>query len=232
VVRFRLDTIANCVPLLLHASVFLFFIGLVEFLFQTDNTLAHIVLACVVACTVMSRCVALTMLTLSYRNCFYHADVRTALALQLGIAVRSLSFSRRIYKTTAPNWTPRLMDLTEYMGKCKERFLGGLHHDREPSELESFIACIPGFLWSATPYFTPASSILYELLYVNDAHLGLRIGHLFKTQVHTPIACVDALRYLTRWHDVADVLEWGRAFGEATLDSLRVLKNRTTLRSH
>jgi hypothetical protein len=59
---------------------------------------------------------------------------------------------------------------------------------------------------------------------VNDAHLGLRIGHLLKTQEHTPIACVDALWHITYWHDVVDVLKWDRAFGEATLDSLRVLK--------
>jgi hypothetical protein len=146
------------------------------------------------------------------------------------------------------------MNLTEYVDKCKERLLGGLHHDlercatrasqeldtialrstlqslREPSELECFIAGIPGFLGSAmtkseTPHFTPASSALYELLYVNDARLGLRIGHLLKTQVNTPIACVDALWHITCWHNVVDVLEWDQAFGEATFDSLRRLKD-------
>jgi Family of unknown function (DUF6535) len=252
VVRFRLDTVANCVPLLLHASVFLFFTGLVVFLFQIDKTLAYILLGCVVACAVTY--VALTVLPLFYRDCPYQTPMSGPLwrfnqALQFAL----FAFSRRIYKIIAPNWTPRLMDLTGYMGKCKERLLGGLHHDlercathasqeldtvalrsalqslREPSELESFIAGIPGFLGSATiksetPHFTPASSTLYELLHVNDAYLGLRIGHLLKTQVHTPIECVDALWHITCWHEVVDVPKWDRAFGEATVDSLRVLK--------
>ncbi|KAH9976603.1 hypothetical protein BGW80DRAFT_1144106, partial [Lactifluus volemus] len=73
VLRFRLDTIANSVPLLLHASVFLFLTGLVKFLFQTDDTLGYILLACVVACTVTY--VTLTLLPLFYRDCPYETPM-------------------------------------------------------------------------------------------------------------------------------------------------------------
>ncbi|KAI0247734.1 hypothetical protein BJV78DRAFT_1285317 [Lactifluus subvellereus] len=252
VVRFRLDTIANSVPLLLHASVFLFFTGIVEFLFQLDKTLAYITLACVVVCAVVY--VALTLLPLFYRDCPYQTPMSGPLwRFVQALKFTFLALSRRIYKITAPNWTLRLMNLNEYMGRCKERLLGGLQHDlercamhasqeldtaalrwtlqslREPSELESFIAAIPGFLGSATitsetPHLTPASITLYDLLYVKDAHLGLRIGHLLKTEMHMPVACVDTLWHITRWHDAVDVLEWDRAFGEATVDSLSVLK--------
>ncbi|KAH9956925.1 hypothetical protein BC827DRAFT_1086355, partial [Russula dissimulans] len=69
VLRFRLDTVANTVPLLLHASVFLFFTGLVEFLFQVNNALAYPLLACIVVCVIAY--VALTLLPLFYRDCPY-----------------------------------------------------------------------------------------------------------------------------------------------------------------
>ncbi|KAH9954604.1 hypothetical protein BC827DRAFT_1158680 [Russula dissimulans] len=252
VLRFRLDTVANTVPLLLHASVFLFSTGLVEFLFQVNNALAYPLLACIVVCVIVY--VVLTLLPLFYRDCPYLTPMSGPLwrFLQAFQFVSIVSF-RRIYEVITPNWTPRLMNLKEYVGKCKERFWGGLQHDlerramdasqeldtyalrwtlnslREPSELESFIAGIPGFLGSATitsetPQLTPSSVALYNLLHVTDAHLGLRIGHLLKTQLHTPIACVDALWHITRWYDVVNVPQWDRAFGEATLDSLHVLK--------
>jgi len=44
VLRFRLGTIATAVPFLLHASVFLFFTGLIDFLFQINHILAWVLL--------------------------------------------------------------------------------------------------------------------------------------------------------------------------------------------
>jgi len=145
------------------------------------------------------------------------------------------------------------MDLKEYAGKCKERLFGGLQHIleqsamgaapsldtfsmrwtldslREPSELESFVAGIPGFLGSVKttvdpPQLTPSSITLYSLLHAPDIKLGHRIGHLLKTQLPTSIACIDALWYITRWFDAVHVPQWDHMFGGATLDSLRALK--------
>ena len=250
--RFRLVTVVNTVPVLLHASVFLFFAGLVQFLFQINNSLAYVLLGCVIVYA--KAYVALTLLPLFRRDCPYLTPMsgplwRTFQALQF-----SAIFSfRRVCKILMPNRTLCLMNLKEYMGKCKERFFGGLQYDlercatdasqeldtsalrwtlkslREPSELESFIAGIPGFLGSATItsdplQLTPSSITLYNLLHVADVHLGLRLGHLLKTQIHTPLPCVDALWHITRWYDVINVPQWDRAFGEATLDSLHALK--------
>jgi len=122
------------------------------------------------------------------------------------------------------------MDVKEYVGKCKERLLAGLQYNleqsamgaassldtfsmrwtldllREPSELESFIAGIPGFLGSATTTAdpTPSSITLYSLLHAPDIQLGHRIGHLLKAQLPTSIACVDALWHITRCHTRGD----------------------------
>ena len=84
------------------------------------------------------------------------------------------------------------MNLKEYVGKCKDRLFGGFQHDlektaidaapqldafsmrwtlkslREPSELESFIAGIPGFLGSVAitsdpPQLTPHTIPLWHV---------------------------------------------------------------------
>jgi hypothetical protein len=250
--RFRLGTVVDTVPVLLHASVFLFFAGLVQFLFQVNNSLAYALLCCVIVYA--KAYVVLTVLPLFRRDCPYHTPMsgplwRASQALQFA----AISSFRRVCKVLMPTRILRLMHLKEYVSKCKERFSGGLQYDlersatdasqeldtfalrwtlkslREPSELESFIAGIPGFLGTATitsdaPQLTPSSITLYNLLHVADVHLGLRLGHLLKTQLHTPLPCVDALWHITRWYDVVNVPQWDRAFGEATLDSLRALK--------
>jgi hypothetical protein len=252
VLRFRLGTIATAVPFLLHASVFLFFAGLIEFLFQINHVLAWVLLGCVL--TGVKIYMVLTVLPLCYRDCPY----MTPMSGLLWRFVQAFQFAflftfRRISEIILPKWTSRRMDLREYVGKCKERLFGGLQHDleksaidaapeldalsmswtlkslREPFELESFIAGIPGFLGSAAitsdpPQLTPSSITLYSLLDASDIQLGHRIGHFLKTQLHTPIVCVDALWHITHWFDAVHVPQWDRMFGEATLDSLRALK--------
>ena len=251
VVRFRLDTVANSVPLLLHLSVFLFFTGLVEFLFLLDNTLAYIILACVAVCAVAY--VVLTLLPIFYRDCPYQTPMSGLLWwLVQALKFTFLAISLRIYNIIALNSTSRHDTLKKSMGRCRKRLLGGLQHDiepcamdksakldvvglrwtlqslREPSELESFIAAIPGFLGSAT-IDSEAGITLHKLLYANDADLGLRIGHLLTTQMHMPVACIDTLWHITRWHNVIDVWDWDIPFKDATVDSLSVHKGSRDL---
>jgi hypothetical protein len=252
VLRFRLGAVANTVPFLLHASVFLFFAGLVEFLFQVNNALAYVLLGVVLFGGKVYF--ILTIIPFFYRNCPYMTPMSGPLwrfiqALQFAFL---LSF-RRISGVVVPKWTSKRVDLKEYASKCKERLFGGLQHGleqsamsaapeldsfsmrwtvnslREPSELESFIAGIPGFLGSETvtsdpPQLTPSSITLYRLVHASDVHLCLRIGHLLKTRLHAPIVCIDALWHMTRWYDAVNVPQWDRMFGNATLDSLRALK--------
>jgi hypothetical protein len=252
VLRFRLGAVANAVPFLLHASVFFFFAGLVEFLFQVNHALAYVLLGCVFVGG--KAYFILTILPFFYRNCPY----MTPMSGPLWRFIQALQFAflfsfRRISGVVVPKWTLKRMDLKEYAGKCKERLFGGLQHGleqsamsaapeldsfsmrwtlnslREPSELESFIAGIPGFLGSETatsdpPQLTPSSITFYRLLHASNVHLGLRIGHLLKTQLHTPIVCVDALWHITRWCDAINVPQWDCMFGEVTLDPLRALK--------
>ena len=252
VLRFRLGTIATAVPFLLHASAFLFFAGLIDFLFQINHVLAWALLTWVLAGIKIYT--VLTVLPLYYRDCPYI----TPMSGPLWRFIQAFQFAflftfRRISEIILPKWMSRRMNLKEYVSKCKERLFGGLQHNleksaidaapvldafsmrrtlkslREPSELESFIAGIPGFLESTAitsdPLeLAPSSVTLYNLLDASDIQLGHRIGHLLKTQLHTPTACVDALWHITRWFDAVHVPQWDRMFGETTLDSLRALK--------
>jgi uncharacterized protein DUF6535 len=254
VLRFRLGTVVTAVPFLLHASVFLFFAGLIDFLFQINHVLAWILLSCVFAGGKVY--VILTILPLCCPDCPYMTPMSGSLwYLVQAVQFAFLSTFRRMSEVVVPKWTSKHIDLKEYVGKCKERLFGGFQHGleqsvmdtasdldafsmrwtlkslREPSELESFIVGIPGFLGSVTitsdpPGLTPSSITLYGLLHASDIQLGHRIGHLLKTQLCTPIACVDALWYITRWFDAIPIHmpQWDLIFGEATLDSLRALK--------
>jgi len=252
VLRFRLGTVATAVPFLLHASVFLFFAGLIEFFFNINLLLAWVLLGCVFIG--FKIYLVLTLLPLYYRDCPYMTPMSDLLwRLLQAFQLAFLSTLRRISKIILPKWTSRRMVLEEYVSKCKGRLFGGLQHDleksaidaapeldafsmrwalksiREPSELESFIAGIPGFLGpvaitSGPPQLNLSSTTLYSLLHASDIQLGHRIGHLLKTQLYTPIVCVDALWHITRWFDAIHGPEWDRTFGEATLDSLGALK--------
>ena len=251
VLRFRLGTIATAVPFLLHASVFLFFAGLIDFLFQINRILAWVLLGFVFLGVKIY--VVFTVFPLYYRDCPFMTPMSGPLwGFVQAFQFASLSTFRRISEIILPKWTSRRMNLKEYVGKCKERLFGGLRHDleksaidaapeldafsmrwtlkslREPSELESFIAGIPGFLGpvaiTSDPPHTLSSITLYSLLHAPDIQLGHRIGHLLKTQLHPPTECVDALWHIVRWFDAIHVPQWDHMFGEATLDSLRALK--------
>jgi hypothetical protein len=70
----------------------------------------------------------------------------------------------------------------------------------EPSELESLVTAILYFLGPPT-IISEAIDILHQILYAGDTDLGFRIGHLLKTKMHIPIACIDTLWHITYWHN-------------------------------
>jgi hypothetical protein len=124
VLRFRLSTIVTAVPFLLHASVFLFLAGLIEFLFQINHILAWVLLGWVVMGGKIY--LVLTVLHLCYRDCPYMTPM-SGLLWRFVQAVQFvfLSTFRRISEIILPKWTSRRMNLKEHVGKCKERLCAG-----------------------------------------------------------------------------------------------------------
>ena len=51
--NFRMSTVVDGIPLLLHAAVFLFLAGLVDVLFSINDTVAHVVLGIVILCAAL-----------------------------------------------------------------------------------------------------------------------------------------------------------------------------------
>ncbi|KAI0062753.1 hypothetical protein BV25DRAFT_1803564, partial [Artomyces pyxidatus] len=66
---FRFKTAVEALPALLHASVVLFFVGLIDFLFSINNAVAYVLLGFVVLGALIY--LGLTMLPILYPNCPY-----------------------------------------------------------------------------------------------------------------------------------------------------------------
>ncbi|KAF8268146.1 hypothetical protein EI94DRAFT_1661413 [Lactarius quietus] len=84
--KYRMSHAVEAMPLLLHTSVFLFFAGLIEFLFTIDNAVAHYTLGCVGLFA--SIYAILTLLPNFSINCPYRTplSVFTYFSLQLSMS--------------------------------------------------------------------------------------------------------------------------------------------------
>jgi hypothetical protein len=71
--KFRLSGVVEALPLLLHTSVFLFFAGLIDFLFPINNVVARYALSCIVVFA--SIYAILTVLPSLRLNCPYHTPL-------------------------------------------------------------------------------------------------------------------------------------------------------------
>ncbi|KAI0052579.1 hypothetical protein FA95DRAFT_1236416 [Auriscalpium vulgare] len=88
--RFRMMGTVQALPGLLHISVFLFFAGLVEFLYPINRTVAHAVLAFVVVGA--SVYLVLTFLPLVFLNSPYQTPMTTPLRPVIGGLLLALGF--------------------------------------------------------------------------------------------------------------------------------------------
>jgi hypothetical protein len=153
-------------PMLLHISVFLFFAGLVEFLFPTDTTVSSYTLGLVVAFAL-----AYAILTVSpnlYLNCPYATPlsgitwrisqlfVIVGLKATLGIEVL---FHNPIYKLWSRlNWHAAELSIESWMTALKDkvlvhrqRFSGGLRKSIERNANEASPMVVPSALeWTLT----------------------------------------------------------------------------------
>ncbi|KAI0310755.1 hypothetical protein OF83DRAFT_1070044, partial [Amylostereum chailletii] len=71
--RFRLPAVTSALPLLLHISVFLFFSGIVKFLWTINRSVA--IYALVIVGIVGSLYAIVTILSLLIFNCPYHTPL-------------------------------------------------------------------------------------------------------------------------------------------------------------
>ncbi|KAI0064354.1 hypothetical protein BV25DRAFT_1852962, partial [Artomyces pyxidatus] len=205
VVRFRLVQVTESIPVLLHASVFLFFAGLVQFLFTVNAIVAYVILAAIsIAAAVYSLFTILPMIA-------NDSPYQTALSAPLwytvqGILIPVFSFGYLLSNLPAP--LPMLrFDIGLAIQACIRRVSAGLTHGLwdhatrastahasdtralswltrsmyDDSELGPFIEGIPGFLRSLRTRDAPLT--LRRLML--EQGLGRRIATML-------IFCIDA----------------------------------------
>jgi hypothetical protein len=84
--NFGMTTVVDGIPTLLHAALFLFFAGLVDFLFPINQNIAFTVLGIVIVCAALY--ILLTVLPTIYRQCPYRtplSDICWRLLQTLGL---------------------------------------------------------------------------------------------------------------------------------------------------
>ncbi|KAI0064379.1 hypothetical protein BV25DRAFT_1914570 [Artomyces pyxidatus] len=192
--RFHLVKVAESIPMLLHASVFLFFAGLVVFLFTVNDIVAWIVLAAVIcfSCAYF----ALTVFPIVHANSPYQTPLSSPCWSFLKILVLTglwlLSSTRRLLSPLPRQWQNKF---TTFIGQTSWLLEGDIanrlyhkitrYHDHyalawvsrrlyDDTELGPFIEGIPGYLKS--PRMKNAPLTLWRLL--GEQSLGRRITTL------------------------------------------------------
>jgi Family of unknown function (DUF6535) len=223
--RFGLPRAVEALPALLHASVFLFFAGLVDFLLNINHTVAFSLLSAVaVAASAYFLC---TALPLTYPNSPYQTPLTNLLWMfQQATLVVSLDAMRRVVKfvyehTGLIAW--KLYGRVIYkLDDHSRRFAQGFARSREAialrqptkmdsralswtidaldedRELEEFVAAIPGY-YRSTTVRSPEEALEYLIHHEGlDSPLEARILDLLCPRGTTPDAPPTSARQRRR----------------------------------
>ena len=110
--RFQMSHALGLVPLLLHISVFLFFLGMVDFLFPINNTVTFVVLGFVVA--VASTYLLLTLFPLFYLNFPYSTPLSSLVWRLTDFPARLISTLHWLVLSTFRLWTAYRCDIRHW----------------------------------------------------------------------------------------------------------------------
>lgn len=192
---FHTRWIVENISLLMHAAIFLFFAGLVEFLYTINHEVAYVVL---VAVSIFAATyIVLTSLPVLFRQCPFQTPLSSIiwyLGHFLVIAFLSLfSWSNHIRVYIEEFWRHIRDGITKHLeNKADQKneidlkaLRSALRSCRDESDVEAFLDAIPGYLRSDDSGTHIAD--IRELLLVEDedVQLNQRIVQIFAS-------CVDA----------------------------------------
>ncbi|KAJ7663717.1 hypothetical protein DFH06DRAFT_1295813 [Mycena polygramma] len=152
--RFRMHTVVEIIPLLLHASLLLFFLGLVAFLIPVN--IAITVVVAVILLTVIAAYALLTLLPLLYLDCPY----RTPLSSGLWRLLENLRTALPYYRSRATNSEHGGESMVEAVfreameasdkrsTRDRNSLLWTLKSLADDNELEPFIEALPDVIWA------------------------------------------------------------------------------------
>ncbi|KAJ7606359.1 hypothetical protein DFH06DRAFT_956292, partial [Mycena polygramma] len=193
--RFRMHTVVEIIPLLLHASLLLFFIGLVAFLIPVNIAITAVV--AVILLTVTTIYAVLTLLPLLHLDCPYRTPLSGGLWC-LRQELRSAMTRWRFWSSgSAPEQSDETM-VDSVFKKATESSEERSNRDQnalswtvkslaDDNELEPFIAGIPDVIWAPTsihrifhPAYLDRPEVIRRYVYdehtrclINDPHVGL-----------------------------------------------------------
>ncbi|KAI0064344.1 hypothetical protein BV25DRAFT_311492 [Artomyces pyxidatus] len=221
--RFHLAQVVEGIPVLLHASVFLFFAGLVQFLFTVNSAVAYFILGAVAlgACAYMLFTV-LPMVSMD-------SPFATPLSVPLWLASKAFVLPVLLIISSTSccltSFPRRKRTLASFVRRYRSRLAGSITHGLaraltrdqdlraltwlsqslyDDTELGPLVEGIPGFLKS--PRIRSAPTTLWRLL--REQSLGRRIGTLLllctdanglpaATRTHRALTCMHAVWEIT-----------------------------------
>lgn len=238
VTQFGMVTVVNFIPALLHISVFLFLVGLVEFLIPINRTIGWMMLGVAIVC--ISLYIAITFLPTMYRNCPY----RTPFS---GICWRFMQLSHLLgyYNNSWRKFILLEGDIAqgrEYLAmeaspdrnkRDKQALRDTLEALKEHSELEPFVEGMPGFIRSNE--VVDGRSMFQDLLLDRSIRLESRIARLLLTcqgpdsmldraMERRALACLNAIISLTKEPPSAPWM-WVSCFGEHTTYVVHIFRS-------
>jgi hypothetical protein len=242
---FHVNWVVENISVMLHAAIFLFFAGLVEFLFAFNDEVADVVLVAVSIFTALY--ISLTFLPVIYRQCPFQTPLTSILwysghiiaIVSMYLFSCSSHIRVRIEELKAhfhQGIDLHLMNMMKHKSELdKDGLQTTLGMCREDGELEAFIDAIPGYLetghddcthvHSATG--TNAGTRIGDIGFLleskgSDTTLRHRLGHLFSS-------CTSDHRRIDEETRRRRAITCSRAVWEISKASLTVREKGVTL---
>ncbi|KAJ7657670.1 hypothetical protein DFH06DRAFT_1408597 [Mycena polygramma] len=238
---FQMHTVVEIIPLLLHASLGLFFCGLVAFLIPVNIAMAAIAIAILFAVAVVYS--TLTLLPLWYMDCPY----RTPLSGGLWRGLQLLQTVRRQWHAHANDSPPApygIESMVEAMSRVamnpsvqraerdQKALVWTMKSLADDMELEPFVEAIPDLLWGPRGRRHAFDNQIRGLLKNPDVLLHHRIGALLKS-CSSGILTSDASKrrritcYRALWAVAHLSSTWGSDGSDVAVDFSYICKGAT-----
>lgn len=191
--EFHTRWVVENISLLMHGAIFLFFAGLIEFLFAVDDEVAYIMLVAV--CLLAAAYITVTALPVFFHQCPYQTPLTSIIwytghFLAMGTWGLFACFNRNrakieeFWRHTRNGINNLLVEKVENKIELDEKALkSALTLCRDDSELETFLDAIPGYLQRGDNRGTRVANI--GSLLGEEANLGQRIVQLFASCIDT-----------------------------------------------
>ena len=196
--QFQVRLVVENISLLLHAAIFLFFAGLVEFLFSINHEVAQVVLA--VTCFFAAFYVILTALPVIYQQCpfqtpltsvfWYIAHVITVVSLSpFTCSSHIQTMVEQLWKHTKRGFDNHIMDaVKDNTNLDKDAIRMTFKMCRGDSDVEAFLEAVPGYLepndnLNVGTRIDDIGSLL-KTKENSNVSLGHRMAHLFSSCIN------------------------------------------------